>query len=116
VNITAVDTLIAETANMERAVEFYRDVLELPPMAITPQWSAFLLGAVRLALHPPMGEDFPGPGSWVVGLNVRDLDALRQRLAQHGTGSSEPHEIPGGRVSEFRDPDGNRIQAVERHA
>ena len=90
-NISAVDTIIAETAHMDRAVEFYRDVLELPPVAGTPHWSAFLLGTLKLALHSPMGDTDPGPGSWVICLSVKDLSVLRQRLAEHGTGSTEPH-------------------------
>lgn len=47
-------------------------------------------------------------------LETDDLDLLRTRLQEAGVEcDSEYHETPSGATLAFRDPDGNRLQALQ---
>ena len=100
---------------MERACAFYRDVLGLKPGVQSPYWSDFELGDVKIGLHPPF---VAGPGrpeaGWIVGVEVDDLLELRSVLATVGVKVGELHDVPGGVVLDFSDPDGNALQAIQR--
>jgi lactoylglutathione lyase len=68
------------------------------------------------------GRDEPydlGTGYGHVALAVEDLDALLERLAAQGIEPEKPPYHPGGRttgsrIAFVRDPDGYRIELVER--
>jgi catechol 2,3-dioxygenase-like lactoylglutathione lyase family enzyme len=116
--VNGLNTLLCQVDDMDRAVAFYRDVLGLQPNLVTPYWSDFDLGGIRLGLHPPFregaGEGGSRGGGWVVGVEVPDLKGLRASLAAAGYPTSHHyHEIPGGVVLDFSDPDGNPLQAVQ---
>lgn len=113
--VTGLHTLICETTDMERSVAFYRDVLGLKPGTISPWWSDFDLGGARLGLHPPFREgSVQRGGGWVVGVQVGDIAAFRQALADGGYPTMhEYHETPSGVVLDFADPDGNPLQAIQ---
>ena len=101
---------------MDRAVAFYRDVLGLQPGNVSSYWSDFSAGGVEIGLHPPFAEASAGSPctGWVLGLEVSDLKALRAKLEAAGTPiTGDYHDIPGGVVFEFADPDGNPIQVVQ---
>ena len=109
------DTLMVYVHDMPRAVAFYRDVLGLPIVQESPAWSQFDLGnRVALGLHIAMGETkSPQPG-WVPGFQVADVRAARERVAAAGGQIAQDfHDIPGGVVLEFTDPDGNHIDVTQ---
>jgi predicted enzyme related to lactoylglutathione lyase len=116
--VKGVSTVLCQVADMNRATAFYRDVLGLTPGVSSPYWSDFQLGSVKLGLHPPFeGSEppyaLPNKG-WILGIETDDIRGLRQRLvAAGGWVSSGFHDIPGGVVMDFRDPDGNPLQAVQ---
>ena len=104
-------SLMVYVENMDRAVPFYRDVLGLPLQTQSPGWSQFDLGnGTILGLHVAMAEaGAAGPG-WTPGFAVDDVKATKQRLVAAGaTIAQDFHDIPGGGVLEFTDPDGNHI-------
>ncbi len=108
-------TLIVYVGDMERSVPFYRDVLGLPMQAESPGWSQFDLGnGAVLGLHRSGVEARDRRPGWIPGFAVDDLKATRQELVAAGaTISQEFHDIPGGVVLEFLDPDGNHISAAQ---
>ncbi|AIE86249.1 VOC family protein [Fimbriimonas ginsengisoli] len=111
--VQGLNTLICQISDMDRAVAFYRDVLGLSPRLVTPYWSDFMLGPIRLGLHPKFRGEASG-GGWIVGVEVADLKALRTRLSEAGYPTDHPyHETPLGVVVDFADPDGNPLQAIQ---
>lgn len=115
--ITGVDTILCQTDDMDRAIAFYRDTLGLSPYVASPHFSGFMIGATKLAVHPRMhGEPGVNSGNWIAGLSVQNLDSFRARLRGAGAWcAAEYHDIPGGKLLDFKDPDGNMLQAVQRN-
>jgi predicted enzyme related to lactoylglutathione lyase len=115
--VLGVDVMIAEVADMALSAKFYGEVLGLVPVVEGPEWTEYVVGGVRLALHPPFVEGrLPQsrPG-WTLCLLVTGLASLRRRLEAAGaTIHGELHEVPGGVSLAFSDPDGHQLQAVER--
>ena len=75
----------------------------------------------RLELTCNIGRDEPydvGTGYGHIAITTTDLDGTLQRLSEHGI---EPERPPytvsegGSRLCFVRDPDGYRIELLERH-
>ncbi len=113
--VTGLHTTICQVSDMDRSVAFYRDVLELTPGSISPYWSDFTLpDGNRIGLHPPFEDAKPCNGSgWVLGIQVDDLLGLKAILAASGHSLSAFHDVPGGVIANFSDPDGYPIQAIQ---
>jgi catechol 2,3-dioxygenase-like lactoylglutathione lyase family enzyme len=101
-------------SDMDRAVSFYRDVLELRLLYRTgDDWAQFQAGPVQLGLHASgQGEHRPGG---TLAFRVEDLDSSRVELAARGItftpeGGGEDGEP---RFVEFHDPDGNVLGLLE---
>jgi len=126
--VTGIDTLMITVGDMDRAVRFYRDVLGFPVKSQSPGWSAIDIQGTVLGLHPSMSHSGQvtateaagrgiGAGNFVLGLRVRDIREFRAHLERNGvTVTRDFHEIPGGLLLDFTDPDGNWLEAVERGA
>jgi predicted enzyme related to lactoylglutathione lyase len=112
--VKKISTVLCQVADMDRAVAFYRDQLGLAPGMVTKWWSTFPIGDVQIGLHPPFegADQAPGRG-WILGVEVDDLRALRANLESSGTPCAAYHDIPGGCVMDFADPDSNPIQAMQ---
>jgi predicted enzyme related to lactoylglutathione lyase len=110
--VKRISTFICFTSNMDRSVAFYRDRLGLTPGMVSAWWSTFPIGDTQIGLHPPF-DDRPAGSGWVLGLEVDDLATLRQQLESAGVTCAPYHDIPGGCVMDFADPDGNAIQAMQ---
>ena len=113
--IKGLRTVICQVSDMDRAVDFYSRVLGLELEMKTPYWSSLLCGDVRIGLHPPFdGQTAPYGGfgkGWFLNFEVEDLADARQALAGAGVKiTRDHHEIPGGVLLDFEDPDGNNIQ------
>lgn len=111
--VTGLQTLIAQVSEMERAVEFYRDVLGITATTIDPHWSSFQVGGTTIGLHPAFTGGSGVGTSWVVCLSVSDIRGFRSRLEAAGVQCSDYHDTPTGALFDFRDPDGNALQALE---
>ncbi|MFI5385889.1 MAG: VOC family protein [Fimbriimonadales bacterium] len=105
---------LCQVWDMDRAVAFYRDILGMTPGVVSPYWSDLTVGDFKIGLHPPFkdGPTEVGRG-WILGVGVDDLRALRAALEATGTKCSDFHDIPGGCVLDFADPDGNPIEAMQ---
>ena len=101
-------------SDMDRAVSFYRDVLELRLLYRTgDDWAQFEAGPVQLGLHGS-GQEEHRPGG-TLAFRVDDLDASRLELAARGISFSPEGGGEGGepRFVEFQDPDGNVLGLLE---
>ena len=82
---------------MNRAIDFYREVFDAPTSFVSPGWTTFDFGSIELALHILHdGETDEGPMPHA-GLNllVEDIEEMQAYI-----------EKMGGRLTELREPDG----------
>ena len=107
-----VNYAIVFVSDMNRSVEFYRDVLGLPLKFETPGWTEFATDGATLALHAckestSAEDEYEIPGRWRSGFSVPDLDAFHQRIAENNVPCvQEPKEMFGARIAQYLDPDG----------
>jgi predicted enzyme related to lactoylglutathione lyase len=109
-----------QTADVEAARLFWRDVVGLTEKSYSPGWVELeLRPGLLLALHTVFsaqalekrGYDRGGP---VMGIRVLNLDEMGALVERHGAKAlSAPHDIPGGRARDFEDPDGYVFELVE---
>lgn len=100
-----------------KLVEFYRDVVELPP---NPQIGeeAFLMGeGVSFIVdgHSETRGPAKEPQRWLISFFVDDIKAESERLKGKGVNfiREEGVEWWGGIISTFLDPDGNFCQIIQ---
>ncbi|MGI5130178.1 VOC family protein [Pseudonocardia sp. CA-107938] len=105
--------LIVSVADLDRALRFYRDVLDLPTAPAFPGFAVLTVpGGIDLMLHerPPT----PGPAGVAASFTVDDVDAVTKAAAEVGcTVIDEPADQPWGeRQSVLTDPDGHVVCLV----
>ena len=98
-------------ADLDRSLEFYRDLLGLPLEADAddPQWAEVTLsGGTRFALHAAGASMMPQvPGTIRVNFEVDDIDAAAERIERSGGTVVVPKtDVPGGQILVARDPQG----------
>ncbi len=118
-------------SDMNRSVEFYRDLLGIPLKFQTPQWTEFATGTTTLALHgggvaPARGQQAGDPskqaGTCSIGFNVDDVDATYEELKAKGINFVMPptqREGEGIRLAVCLDPDGLPVsfaQVLAQHS
>jgi catechol 2,3-dioxygenase-like lactoylglutathione lyase family enzyme len=100
----------------ETARGFYRDVLglqEIPkPPKLAERGGCWFAGP-NTAIHLGVEEGFSPAMKAHPALIVGDLDAIAERLGQHGIPVQPDDGIPGLRRVYTSDPFGNRIELVE---
>ena len=98
--------------DMERAVEFFRDVVGLPLKFASPGWSEFATGETTLALHPASQKN-PG-GTVELGFTVPDLDKFHVEMTAKGTRFTMPptKQDFGGVLAQFVDSEGGRCSVA----
>ena len=108
------DLVYLFVSDMERAVAFYRDTLELEmAYRMGDEWAQFNAGALRIALHGT--THVAGRPGGTIAFTVTDLDAAKAKLASRGIelGHEGGGEGRGPRFVEFADPDGNVLALFE---
>lgn len=110
-----VGQLLIPVERLDRAIEYYRDVLGLKYLfSAPPQMSFFQAGNVRLLVGVPEAGQGRERGSTVY-FKVSDIHAVHATLSQRGVHfGSDPKLIHTTATSElwlaeFRDPDGNQL-------
>lgn len=98
--------------DMERAVAFYRDTLNLPVKAQDTDWSEIDANGVMIGLNGREETSGGSGGGAVISFQPDgELDAEVDRLREAGvtfTGTVSEH--PWGRLIPFKDSEGNDLQ------
>ncbi len=106
-------------SNFEAALSFYRDVLELNPTTVDPDfgYAAFDAGPISFAFAKADDPALIGRHTGV-GFIVADVDAAYEDLKARGvTFEMPPTQQPwGGVLALFNDPDGNVYYLDPGHA
>jgi catechol 2,3-dioxygenase-like lactoylglutathione lyase family enzyme len=106
---------IFHTADLERAVAFYRDRLGFQERyRLEDRFATVGLGPFELGLTPV--EDLEPPGRAYLWLYCDDVDAEVEALRSAGVEiAREPADMDWGeRMASVRDPDGNEILLGQR--
>lgn len=111
----SIQTLIAIISDMDRSVDFYQNVVGVEFDRISPYWSSFTLSGIQVGLHPAFGSPETNSDGWIFGYEVADVMAMKEQLAAGGVELEiDCHDVPGGVIIQFRDPDGNILQPIQR--
>lgn len=139
--IEGIDYFVFEVSDLERAIEFYRDILSLNHLGTAPErgWAEFAIGANILALRSAASAEFyrdkfnsdqgyiledgawnernrsphPGPS---LALRVADVQqAVAELRANNVSVVQQPFDSDVCHVAVFHDPDGNAIFLHRRH-
>jgi len=106
-----IDTIIFLVDDLDRSLDFYKNILKLSLKLQSPTWAEFVIGDIHIALHQKTAENLncPGvPGCLDISVQFEgdDLDDRIAFLKLHGI------EIVGGvrdsrfaRYAFFTDPD-----------
>ena len=99
--------------NMDRAVEFYQNVLGMRLLFKGAEWSEFEIGGQRIALrHNP--ETLPATGGAVVSLEARPIEPAIEQLKNQGVRFVRELQIfPYGKLAGFLDSEDNLIGLYE---
>lgn len=97
---------------------FYGTVLGMTEVAKPPVLAArggawFRSGTFEL--HLGIEDDFRPARKAHPGIIVSDIDAVVQRLGDHGVAVQWDTNFPGLRRCHLADPHGNRLELLERH-
>lgn len=103
------------TADMDRAVAFYRDVLGLRLIRQDgTSWAQLDAGGRMFALHGAIEGRPLRPGGATAVFSVDDLDQAKRLLQDRGVSFGHEGEVEGyARFASFDDPDGNTVQIIE---
>ena len=97
--------VIKYVADMNTAVEFFRDRLGVELRFESPHWTEFSTGDTTLALH--IASDSHPAGSASLGFGVADIDAFYRTAKSDGIEfTAEPTETFGVRIAKFKDSEG----------
>ena len=98
--------VIKLVADMNKAVQFYRDVLGLRVKFESPGWSEFVTGETTLALHPASSQN--PAGKVEVGFTVADVEAFYRDMRAKGVLFTMPPKKQdfGGVLAQFVDSEG----------
>lgn len=113
--LTQIDHVSVIVTNLERARQFYRDILGLREIAKPKTFDFvviwFELGNQQLHLLQKPQPDTRSPRHFA--LRVRDVNAAREYFKSKGVPTEETTLIPHCDRVFVYDPDGNRIEIIQ---
>ncbi len=121
--ITGISDVYLNVQDMNRAVAFYRDVLQMKVIDTDEWWSSLECGGIRIGLHGTGGKPVPAIPHDAHGahcgatltLRTDDIRADFARMEKAGARFlSKIEEEPWGKLATFVDPDGNVLKLMER--
>ena len=118
-NDILLNLVVMRSADIERLSQFYK-LLGLDFIqhhhGKGPEHYACELGTVVFEIYPRI-DDAQNIASTRIGFQVNSLDAVFAKLQESGvTVISQPKDSPWGRRAVVDDPDGNRVELVEKRA
>jgi lactoylglutathione lyase len=126
IELKKLDYIMVMVENMNRSIEFYRDVLGLPLKFSSDSWTEFNAGTTTLALHgggkrqtesatSEPHRDMAGTAS--IGFNVDDAQAVYEHFKSKGvkfTLTPTPRQNEGIILAVAVDPDGLEISFAQQ--
>ena len=101
-------------SNLEKAVAFYRDVMEFQVKELREdlKFAHIVTNVPGLEIGLSEGSTLSGTGAAVVNIGVADVAAARALLESRGVRFTGPTQVIPGKVAlaGFTDPDGNRLR------
>lgn len=126
IKLKQIDHVILMVENMNRSIEFYRDVLGFSLKFSSENWTEINTGATTLALHSGgkkvSSENSPAPhksiaGTASISFNVENVDEVYSYLISKGVKFSlapTPRPNEGIKLAIAVDPDGFEICFAEQ--
>jgi len=114
VGISRIGQIAINIKDLDRATEFYRDVMGLPLLFSTGKLTFFNCGGVRLMLSAPERPEFDHPSS-IIYFAVPDIKVAHEQMLGGGARfEDEPHliaKMPDHDLwmTFFRDSEGNLL-------
>jgi Predicted ring-cleavage extradiol dioxygenase len=114
VGISRIGQIAINIKDLDRATEFYRDVMGLPLLFSTGKLTFFNCGGVRLMLSAPEKPEFDHPSS-IIYFAVPDIKVAHEQMLGGGVRfEDEPHliaKMPDHDLwmTFFRDSEGNLL-------
>ena len=101
--------------DLDRALQFYTDVLGLPlKHRFGDRWAEVEAGSVTIGLHPvEEGEQVQGEGGGTASFTVENIETLAAQLREKGASVGEIRNPPRGKFMMVTDPDGNQLHFIE---
>jgi methylmalonyl-CoA/ethylmalonyl-CoA epimerase len=115
--ITNIGQISIIVKDVERAAEFYRDVLGLPLLFTVPNMAFFDCGGVRLMLGTASSPEYDHPSS-IFYFRVADIEAGYRQLVQHSVEIVAPPRLIAPMpthdlwMTAFKDGEGNTHQLM----
>lgn len=101
-------------SNLEKAIAFYRDVMEFQVKELREdlKFAHIVTNVPGLEIGLSEGSTRSGTGAAVVNIGVADVAAARALLESRGVRFTGPTQVIPGKVAlaGFTDPDGNRLR------
>jgi predicted enzyme related to lactoylglutathione lyase len=102
---TSLTYVIKFVEDMDKAVQFHVDKLDLKLRFKSPEWSEFDTGETTLALHVASAQNLAG--TCQLGLGVSDIQHFYSKALKEGVQfTSPPTDLHGQRIAKLRDIDG----------
>ena len=120
--VTGVDFAPIPTTDIERAVQFYGEVLGMPRAVYMPErnFAEFEPGDVTLNIYNPVAMGIAqehSPNANPYALHVDDVAAARAELESRGVEfMGDTFDTGVCHMAFFRDPDGNPLMLHHRYA
>ncbi len=105
-------TVFLWVRDFKRMRAFYHETLGLPIDYENPHFADFRAGGCSIALHSEH-EPHARSDSWHMEFLVRDIDAVVTELSRRGVDVASIRSESFGRITTFRDPEGNEIGLEE---
>lgn len=108
-------TVVYEVDDLERAKDWYSQVLGFGPYFDEPFYVGFVVGGFELGLHPVEEEAALGAGGTLAYWGVEDIEAVMARLEELGAPvHSEVQDVGEDiLVASVIDPFGNLLGIIE---
>lgn len=108
---TSIAFTVYPVSDLQRAVDFYRAILDLDePARPSDYWAEFTVGESIFAVATGGEQIGLSPGSaFSIAFEVPDLQGVRERIVAQGVEADEAFDTPTCNSFFAKDPDGNRF-------
>ena len=106
------ETVFLWVRDFKRMRAFYHETLGLPMAYENPHFADLRAGGCSIALHSER-EPHTRSDSWHMEFLVKDIEAAVTELSRRGIDVAPIRSESFGRITTFRDPEGNEIGLEE---